>query len=252
MENDRFAGRPRGMTLPGHRLARVMNLKPAAFRHRWERFWLRLSGPHGFGRTAARLAAVFSPGYFGSVPLAWRHPKGYVSARALVDHPGLHLGRNVFIDDGVVICRFPEGGDVHVGSRSSIYRDSIIQTGQRGSVWIGENSHIQPRCIFSAFLSPIRIGAGVQIAPNSSFYSYDHGTAPGALMMDQPLRTKGGIEIGDDVWIGVGAIVLDGVRIGRGAVIGAGSVVKKDVPENGIAVGNPAATVKFRGEAGAP
>jgi acetyltransferase-like isoleucine patch superfamily enzyme len=227
-----------------------MDLKTDALRQRWERFWMRLAGRRGFGRTAARLAALFSPGYYGSVPLAWRSPKGYVSARAIVDHPGLHLGRNVFIDDDVVIYRFPDGGEVHVGSRSSIYRGCIIQTGQHGSVRIGENTHIQPRCIFSAFLSPIRIGAGVQVAPNSSFYSYDHGTAPGPLMIDQPLRTKGGIEIGDDVWIGVGAIVLDGVRIGRGAVIGAGSVVKKDVPPNGIAVGNPAVTVKYRGEAG--
>lgn len=58
--------------------------------------------------------------------------------------------------------------------------------------------------------------------------------------------TKGDIEIGSDVWIGTGAIILSGVRIGNGAIIGAGAVVRKNVPNFGIAVGNPAETIGFR------
>jgi acetyltransferase-like isoleucine patch superfamily enzyme len=59
----------------------------------------------------------------------------------------------------------------------------------------------------------------------------------------QPLQTKGGIVIEDDVWIGFGVIVLDGVKIGKGAVLGAGSVVTRDIPDNTVAVGVPAKTI---------
>jgi len=52
--------------------------------------------------------------------------------------------------------------------------------------------------------------------------------------------------IGDDVWLGYGVVVLDGVKIGSGAVIGANSVVTKDVPENAVAVGSPAKVIRMR------
>jgi len=58
--------------------------------------------------------------------------------------------------------------------------------------------------------------------------------------------TKGSIIIEDDVWIGMNAIILSGVRIGQGAVIAAGSVVTKDVPAYAIVGGNPASIIKYR------
>ena len=58
--------------------------------------------------------------------------------------------------------------------------------------------------------------------------------------------SKGDIIVGDDVWIGFGSIILSGVRIGRGAVIAAGSVVTKDVPNYSIVAGNPAKVIKYR------
>jgi acetyltransferase-like isoleucine patch superfamily enzyme len=88
------------------------------------------------------------------------------------------------------------------------------------------------------------------MAPNCSFYPYDHGTAPGIPMMNQPLTTKGGIFVGDDVWFGVGVTVLDGVHIGNGAVIGAGSVVTHDIPEGAIAAGVPARVIRMRRDIG--
>jgi len=66
------------------------------------------------------------------------------------------------------------------------------------------------------------------------------------LIKNQPLQTKGGILIEDNVWLGFGVIVLSGVRIGKGAVIGAGSVVTDDIPAGAIAVGVPARVVKMR------
>lgn len=58
--------------------------------------------------------------------------------------------------------------------------------------------------------------------------------------------TRGPVQIGNDVWVGARAIILSGVTIGDGAVVGAGAVVARDIPAYGIAVGNPAATVRMR------
>ena len=58
--------------------------------------------------------------------------------------------------------------------------------------------------------------------------------------------TRGKIIVEDDVWIGINSIILSGVKIGRGAIIGAGSVVTKDVPDYAIVAGNPARVVKYR------
>ncbi len=62
--------------------------------------------------------------------------------------------------------------------------------------------------------------------------------------------TSEGIIIEDNVWIGAGVIILDGVRIGANAVLGAGSVVTKDIPPDAVCVGVPAAVIRQRGETG--
>jgi acetyltransferase-like isoleucine patch superfamily enzyme len=215
-------------------------------RKNWEKIWIKLSGIRGFGKAGSWIAALFSRTYHGRTYLAWVSKKGFTSAKAIINHRCLNLAENVFIDDNVLIFQFAEGGEIRIGNGSSLYRDCIVQTGRKGCIIIGENSHIQARCIFSAFVSNIIIGSNVQIAPNCSFFSYDHGTNLGLPIIDQPLTTKGGIVIGDDVWIGVGAIVLDGVLLGRGSVVGAGSVVTKNIPDYSVAVGNPARVVKMR------
>ena len=75
--------------------------------------------------------------------------------------------------------------------------------------------------------------------------SLDYGVVSDRIQ-EQPLHTKGDIVVGDDAWLGFGVIVLDGVRIGKGAVVGAGSVVSDDIPDGSIAVGVPARVVKMR------
>jgi len=199
------------------------------------------------GRIATRLATWFAPPYYDRCYLARYNFQGYIAPTVTIHNVELRLGANVFIGDRVVIFQHFNGGPVELGDRVHLFDGNHIQTGQGGSITIGADTHIHPHCQLSAYKASIRIGCGVQIAPCCAFYPYDHGCAPGESIVNQPLQTKGDIVIDDDAWLGYGVIVLSGVRIGKGAVIGAGSVVTQDIPDNAIAVGSPARVVKMRG-----
>jgi len=207
---------------------------------------MKFSGLGTWGRTATYLAAFFSPPYKGREYLSRMNKKGFISPSASIRHNNLFLGDYIFIGDRVVIHEAKEGGSVKIGKGTHIHLDCIIETGSSGSLIIGEHTHIQPRCQFSSYKGRVVIGNGVQIAPNCSFYPYMHGIVAGKPIKKQPLQTKGGILIDDDALLSVGVIVLDGVRIGKGAVIGAGSVVTTNIPDNAVAVGVPARVIKIR------
>jgi maltose O-acetyltransferase len=94
-------------------------------------------------------------------------------------------------------------------------------------------------------VGPITIGDDVQIGPNvqllTATHPLDAGLRRGKWEAAEP------ITIGDNVWLGGGVIVLPGVTIGGDAVVGAGSVVTRDVPAGVVAVGNPARVVRTTG-----
>lgn len=221
-------------------------------KRKWARLWLKFAGMSRFGRLSMWVAGWFEAPYKGRLRLARYSPFGYISAKAQIAHRQLRMGKHVFIGDGVVICEEQYGSDdagaVMLGDRVQMYRDVFIETGAQGVVEIGDDTHIQPRCQFAGFLSEIRIGRRVDIAPNCAFYPYDHQIVAGKPIRQQPLSTKGPIIVGDDVWLGTGVIVLSGVTIGDGAVIGAGSVVTKSIPAGAIAVGSPATVIKYRSD----
>lgn len=88
----------------------------------------------------------------------------------------------------------------------------------------------------------VEFGDNVFIGPNCSFYTAGHP-------LDAPQRNEGleyalPIKVGDNVWLGGNVVVLPGVSIGNNSVIGAGSVVTKNIPDNVVAVGNPCRVVK--------
>ena len=91
-------------------------------------------------------------------------------------------------------------------------------------------------------VAPITIGDDVQIGPNVQLLTPTHPVEP------EPRRAKleaaRPITIADNVWLGGGAVVLPGVSIGENTVVGAGSVVTKDLPANVVAVGNPARVIR--------
>ena len=216
-------------------------------KNRWRKFWLRRAGTDRVGRIASKLGAIFTSPYKDRVHLAWLTPKGYISPNATIQHNNLKLGKNVFIGDRVTIYKTNDGGPVELEDRVALYGDIIMETCDDGSIVIGEDTHIQPRCsIVGGGKASVIIGKRVEVASNCAFYPYNHATEPGQRIREQPLISRGDIVIEDDAWLGFGVIVLDGVRIGSGAVIGAGSVVTQDIPADAIAVGSPARVVKMR------
>ena len=208
---------------------------------------MSLAGPGRLSRVAARLAGLPTPGYKSRRHLANSgNRRGYIAPSAVLAHKDCRFGDHIFIGDDVVIYRANGGGQFVMGPRSSIHKGGIIEIGQGGIIEIGENTHIQPRCQLSAYVGKIRVGNNVQIGPACAMYPYDHGIESGATIMDQPLTSKGGIVIEDDAWLGYGVIVLDGVRIGKGAVVSAGSLVTADIPDYAVAAGMPAKAIRHR------
>jgi len=203
------------------------------------------------GRCSLRLVARMVGPYKERKMLATITPKSYVSPWAEIRCRQLRIGAQCFVDDRVVIYGHHDGGEVVLADRVHIYRGTIIEVGQGGSVHIGEFSHIQPNCSLKGFVSDLRIGSQVQIAPQCTFSPYEHNFDD----LDKPiwaqgLRSRGPIVVEDDAWLGVGVRVLEGVTIGKGAVIGAGAVVTHDIPPYAIALGVPAKVVGYRGGSG--
>lgn len=207
---------------------------------------MRRSGMSPLGRLATRLAVLFVPGYKARVPLAKWGPNGYLSPSATIAHRNLHRGQRVFIGDRVAIYGTDSGGPVALENDVKLYSDIIVETTHGGKLVIGEGTHVQARCHLVAGVNSVLIGRRCEIAPACAFFCYNHKIDPSEPVRTQPLVSRGDIVIEDDVWLGYGVIVLDGVRIGAGAVVGAGSVVVKDIPPMAVAVGNPARVIKFR------
>ncbi|MDO4283232.1 MAG: sugar O-acetyltransferase [Clostridia bacterium] len=88
----------------------------------------------------------------------------------------------------------------------------------------------------------VKFGDNVFIAPNCSFYTAGHPLD--AKTRNQGLEYAKPIEVGNNVWIGGNVVVLPGVKIGDNSVIGAGSIVTKDIPANVVAYGNPCRVVR--------
>lgn len=91
-------------------------------------------------------------------------------------------------------------------------------------------------------LAPVTIGEYVQIGPNVVISTAGHPFDLAERVL--PIATGNPIVIGDNVWIGANSVILDGVTIGNRSIIGAGSIVTKDIPSDCVAVGNPCRVVK--------
>jgi acetyltransferase-like isoleucine patch superfamily enzyme len=179
---------------------------------------------------------------------------GYVLAERRIrmsHHRFVHAGRGLNLEEGCEIVGLSVRG-LRFGDRCTIGRFATIRPtnvllGPVGEgMVLGDNSNIGAYGYVgcSGF---IEIGADVLIGPRVALLGENHDfDDPSVPIRDQGVHCKG-ITIGDDCWLGAGAIVLDGTTIGAGAVVAAGAVVSKDVPPRAIVGGVPARVIRERG-----
>jgi acetyltransferase-like isoleucine patch superfamily enzyme len=166
----------------------------------------------------------------------------------------IHLGRGSYLDEGVYIHACP--GGVSVGDNTLVMHGAILHVYNfRGlphaGIWIGRDSLIGEYTVIRG-QGGVTIGDRVYTSPGTQLIAVNHvfddATRP---FVEQGIMAEG-IVIEDDVWLGSAAIVTDGVRVGRGAVVAAGAVVTKDVPAHTVVGGVPARVLREVGAGDRP
>ncbi len=137
--------------------------------------------------------------------------------------------------------------DLVLGEHCRLGRSVFLETVGSGRIVLGSHVRINTGCVLVSYAS-IRLGDDCLVGEYVSIRDADHGMDTGSPMRSQP-HESAPIVIGDNVWIARGAVILQGVTIGRGAVVAANSVVVADVPPNAVVAGAPARVVKVRSAA---
>jgi acetyltransferase-like isoleucine patch superfamily enzyme len=161
----------------------------------------------------------------------------------------ISFGKTITIGDNVEINGLSKHG-IKIGSNVSILKNTIIEcTGVirhlGESLVIGNNVGIAQNC-FIQVRGKVDIGNNVIFGPNVSLFSENHIFNDPDLPVNAQGESRKGIKIGDGVWIGTRAVILDGVTIGENSIIAAGSIVNKDVLPFSLVGGVPAKLIKFR------
>jgi acetyltransferase-like isoleucine patch superfamily enzyme len=179
-----------------------------------------------------------------------------VSSKAtVVGKHGISIGDSTHIlDHAIVQCgphsfselpsspNYPDR--LFIGNNCSIQPYAFVST-CGGKIEIGDNVCINPFCVLYGF-GGLQIGNDVMIANSCVIVPQNHIVTPGNGSLLGSGSTGKGIIIRDNVWLGSRVIVLDGVEIGKGAVIAAGAIVTKDVPSGVIVAGIPAKIIRER------
>lgn len=161
-------------------------------------------------------------------------------AQLQADNRGLKLSQNVEIRGPQ---RLKLGRDVQIDKGVLLHCGGLQWSEGKGQISIGDASYIGPNCVlFGA--GEIEIGAHVLISPGVVIASHQHGFARTDVRFDEQPSQFARIVIEDNVWIGSNATIIPGVRIGTGAIIGAGAVVTRDVAPRSLVMGVPARAVK--------
>lgn len=188
----------------------------------------------------------------GILSTRFRRAGGLVFAgrRVVVEHAyQLVAGANLIVEDGVFISALSRSGiqlgrNVTVGRGAQVVCTGVVSRVGEG-LRIGDNSTIGAMS-FVAAQGGVTIGNDVIMGPGVRIFSENHEFGDST----RPIRKQGesriGVVIEDDCWIGASAVILDGVRIGRGCVVAAGAIVTRSMPPDSVVAGVPARVVRAR------
>lgn len=137
-----------------------------------------------------------------------------------------------------------------IGNGVQIMPQAMIVVHRNGKMEIGENTNISMYSRIAA-LGHVRIGENVEMGSHVFIADYNHEYRD----VNRPVKTQGNsftpkpngqpnIEVGDDSWHGTNVVIVGNIRVGKHCVIGANSVVTKDIPDFSVAVGIPAKVIK--------
>ncbi|MEK6277921.1 MAG: acyltransferase [Actinomycetota bacterium] len=152
-------------------------------------------------------------------------------------------GGMVFFGRGLEL-QIGRGGEIRFGRFVWVGDGTKIRC-HEGVVEVGEKTVFGQECTISAY-QRVRIGQQCVIADRAMFIDFDHGITE----VERPIRVQGIYKrdtvVGSNVWIGYGACILRGVRVGDNAVVGTNAVVTRDVPANAVVGGVPAKVLRMR------
>lgn len=182
------------------------------------------------------------PGLFRAVG------RGTVFGRNLtIRCPGrISIGANVIVDDNVVLDAkgSPDVSRITIGNDVLLGRNGILSCTD-GQIEFGDYVSTGPGCYFTT-KGRIRIGSNISIGPNVHVIAAGHAFDDAETPVIRQERTAKGVVVEDGAWLGAGCFLLDGVTVGRNAIVAAGAVVTQDVPAMAIAGGVPAKVLRMR------
>jgi acetyltransferase-like isoleucine patch superfamily enzyme len=154
------------------------------------------------------------------------------------------IGQNVVIEEGVLVFH-PE--NVEIGDGVYVGHYTILKGYYCSRMVIGDGTWIGQQCFFHS-AGDLTIGHNVGIGPAVKIITSTHAEEGVSTPILHSRIQFAAVVIEDDADIGVGSVVLPGVRIGKGAQVGAGSVVASNVPPYAVVAGVPARLLRMRGE----
>jgi acetyltransferase-like isoleucine patch superfamily enzyme len=202
------------------------------------------------------LASSWVPGALGLLLRKLLYPlllgsvgRGVVFGQGVVlRHPHkIRIGDGVTVDDLVLLdAKGTQNRGIDLGRGVFLGRGSILSC-KDGDIALGDHTNLGFHCeVFSG--SSVVVGRYGLFAAQAYLVGGGHEFEEAGVAVIEQARSSRGIVLGDNVWLGTGAKVLDGVRIGHDVVVGAGAVVTADLPDGVVAAGLPARVLRRRDE----
>ena len=203
-------------------------------------------------RVCVKFAFMLLRGFFVSLLYKDISPIVFIGSNVqLIERRKMKIGAKTKIHNSVKIDALSTNG-VQIGEKCVLGRNTVIEcTGSLSyvghGVRIGNNTSFGNDCFLGA-AGGIEIGDDVIAGQYIRFHSENHCYSDSEILIKDQGVTHKGIKIGNNCWIGSGAVFLDGASVGNGCVIAANAVVTKSFPDNSIIGGVPAKLLKSRVE----